>query len=110
MDVGPPKSENLSPHAVTVLEGRGIDVGEAARPPQQVCSHDFEMANLIIALDECEHKQLVRERFIRWADRVEYWHVEDLDRKSTDAALKEIESEIDRLITRLSSRERESNV
>lgn len=110
VDVGPPKSENLSPHAVTVLEGRGIDVGEAARLPQQACNHDFETADLIVALDEYEHKQLVRERFIRWADRVEYWHVEDLDRKSTDAAMKEIEEEIEGLITRLSFHERESNM
>jgi protein-tyrosine phosphatase len=110
VDLSPPKSENLSPHAVTVLEGRGIDVGKATRPPQQACSHDFETANLIVALDEYEHRQLVRERFIQWADRVEYWHVEDLDRKSTDAAMKEIEEEIERLITRLSSHERESNM
>ncbi len=56
------------------LKKRGIHrVAEGA--PQQVTAEDLESADLIVALNEPEHRPLLGELFPTWADRAEYWDV-----------------------------------
>ena len=38
---------------------------------------DFEAAHWIVALKEAEHLPLLQERFPAWAEKVEFWHVDD---------------------------------
>ena len=47
------------------------------RFPIQVTAEDFEMANWIVALKEAEHLPLLQERFPAWAEKVEFWEVDD---------------------------------
>ena len=47
------------------------------RFPIQVTADDFETANWIVALKEAEHLPLLQERFPAWAEKVEFWHVDD---------------------------------
>ena len=64
--------------AVKALETRGLRaVAEFARFPIQVTVEDFEMAKWIVALKEAEHLPLLQERFPAWAERVEFWQVDD---------------------------------
>lgn len=91
----------ISSHAVRGLEARGI-VPEAVRFPEQLHEQDLRSADLVIALNEREHRLLLDERFLSWSQRVEYWHVGDVGRAPVDDAMAEIEREIKRLILRLS--------
>jgi protein-tyrosine phosphatase len=97
-NVGP-----ISPYVLQELETRAILLTEHLRFPLQVHEHDLMAADLIIALEETEHRALFLERFPRWTDDVEYWHVPDLPRISVTEACTTIEREITRLIARLSS-------
>jgi protein-tyrosine phosphatase len=64
--------------AITALEARGLrGVADFARFPMQVRIDDFETANWIVALKEAEHLPLLQERFPAWAEKVEFWHVDD---------------------------------
>ena len=38
---------------------------------------DLEGADRVVALKEAEHRPLLQERFPAWANKVEFWHVDD---------------------------------
>jgi predicted translation initiation factor SUI1 len=73
-NVGP-----MAKSAVQLLRTRGIVSPAFDRAPTQVLPADFESADLVIALKEAEHRPLLIERYPAWAERVEYWQVEDDD-------------------------------
>jgi predicted translation initiation factor SUI1 len=72
-NVGP-----MAVSAVKALEARGLRaVTEFSRFPIQVTVGDFEAAHWIVALKEAEHLPLLHERFPAWAEKVEFWQVDD---------------------------------
>ena len=89
----------MAPSAVRALERLGVCVGEdCARMPAPATAADFERAQRVVALKRDEHLPLLRERFPAWAERVEFWHVDD-----APAALGRIEQEVRRLVARLAN-------
>jgi protein-tyrosine phosphatase len=72
-NVGP-----MAASAVKALEAMGVRAGDAiTRMPAQVTTDDLDGAALIVALKHAEHLPLLRERFPAWAEKVEFWHVDD---------------------------------
>src|SRR5690242_7669457 len=64
--------------AVKALEARGLRAAaDFGRFPIQATEEDFEAAHWIVALKEAEHLPLLKERFASWAEKVEFWHVDD---------------------------------
>jgi protein-tyrosine phosphatase len=96
-NVGP-----ISIHVVKGLEAKGITMNGQVRFPLQLQEQDLQVADLVIALKEAEHRLLLEKRFPLWSDKVEYWHVHDLGMASANEALGEIERQVNRLILRLS--------
>jgi protein-tyrosine phosphatase len=95
---------NLGPisiHAIRGLQTRGVELPSDIRDPIQLTEEDLEQANLIVVLDEAEHRPYMEERFPDWADKVTYWHVADLDVATTEEALTVAEREIRALVERL---------
>ncbi len=91
-NVGP-----MAVSAVQALEALGVRAAEAvARFPVQVTTDDLERAALVVALKHAEHLPLLQERFPAWAERVEFWHVDD-----TPEVLGLIEQEVMGLVARL---------
>jgi protein-tyrosine phosphatase len=91
-NVGP-----MAVSAVQALEALGVRVNEAvARFPAQVTTDDLERAALIVALKHAEHLPLLQERFPAWAEKVEFWHVDD-----APEVLGLIEREVMGLVARL---------
>lgn len=72
---------NVGPMAASAIEAlrtRGVCIGaECARPPAQVTADDLSRANRIVALKQAEHLPLLHERFPAWAEKVEFWHIDD---------------------------------
>jgi translation initiation factor 1 len=72
-NVGP-----MAASAIQALEVMGVCAGdECARSPTQVTAEDLEAADRIVALKRAEHLPLLQERFQPWAERVEFWHIDD---------------------------------
>src|SRR5436190_23501566 len=72
-NVGP-----MAVSAVEALDARGLRAAaECGRFPIQATAEDFESANWIVALKGAEHLPLLRERFPAWAEKVEFWEVDD---------------------------------
>ncbi len=83
--------------AIAALKAMGVRAAEAVtRLPAQVTTDDLEGAALIVALKHAEHLPLLQERFPAWAEKVEFWQVDD-----APGALASIEREIMDLTARL---------
>ena len=91
---------NVGPMAVSAikaLEAMGVRAGDAVtRMPAQVTTDDLERADRIVALKHAEHLPLLQERFPAWAEKVEFWHVDD-----APEVLGLIEQEVMGLVARL---------
>ncbi len=97
-------SYNIGPISVQAREGleaRGVFLAQNLRLPQQLDEHDLVRADRIFALNEAEHRSQLRARFPLWADRIEYWHVPDLNVASAAIALPAIEHQVHALIRQL---------
>jgi predicted translation initiation factor SUI1 len=83
--------------AINALKDMGVSAGvECARPPVQVTTDDFERADRVIALKQTEHLPLLQERFPAFAEKVEFWHVDD-----APEALAVIEREVMGFVARI---------
>jgi predicted translation initiation factor SUI1 len=83
--------------AVKALETRGVGAAaDFARFPMHVTVDDLDIADWIVALKQAEHLPLLQERFPAWAEKVEYWQVDD-----APEALALIEREVMDLTARL---------
>lgn len=72
-NVGP-----MAASAIKTLEAMGVRAGDAlTRMPAQVINSDLERADRIVALKHAEHMPLLQERFPAWAEKVEFWHIDD---------------------------------
>ena len=74
---------------------------DSRRYPIQLSEVDLEEADLVVALKKAEHHAMMVEQFPGWADRITYWHVDDLDCAAVDEALSLCESSVKALVDRL---------
>ena len=93
----------MSRYAVEALNQRMVNLSDKERLPQAASLEDFQTADRVIVLDELEHRPLIQERFPQWLDTVEYWLVHDIDRTSAPDALGQIEINVQKLISELTS-------
>ncbi len=91
----------MSKYAVEALKQRGIVILPEERFPQSVIEEDFQKYDLIIAVDESEHRPLMEERFLKWVDNIEYWLIHDIGETPPDEALGELEKKVRKLIEEL---------
>jgi protein-tyrosine phosphatase len=91
-NVGP-----MATTAVKALEALGVHAqASVTRFPAQVLVEDFEAADRVVALKQAEHFPLLQERYPAWAEKVEFWQVDD-----APEALDLIEREVMSLVARL---------
>jgi protein-tyrosine-phosphatase len=68
----------MAPSAVRALAALGVLSGDAVcRFPQRAAAADLEKADIIVALKQDEHRPMLMEHFPAWAEKVEYWHIDD---------------------------------
>jgi protein-tyrosine phosphatase len=84
----------LSRHTAAALVTQGISWAEYLRAPLRVTDVDFAAADRVIAVKEAEHRPMVEGDFPRWASRVEYWHVHDIDCATPAEALPQLERDV----------------
>ncbi|MGO9109397.1 MAG: low molecular weight phosphatase family protein [Thermoguttaceae bacterium] len=91
----------ISRYAVDALQQRGIPLEDQPREPKALTLADLAEADLVVAVKEAEHRAMMAEKFPLWKDRIEYWHVDDLDCAEAHEALPHLEKQIHDLIERL---------
>jgi protein-tyrosine phosphatase len=95
-NVGP-----ISVHTRQAVAARGIPLDEPVRDPIQCIESDLSSADRVVALKEAEHRPMLTRKFPGWPDRVEYWHIHDLDAATPVVALNEIEEKVTALVQSL---------
>jgi protein-tyrosine phosphatase len=95
-NVGP-----ISRSVLAALRERGIGLPPVLRSPVMAREKDFAGSDLVIALKEAEHRPLVEELFPAWVDKVDFWHVHDLDCCTPAETLPAIERLVNELLARL---------
>jgi protein-tyrosine phosphatase len=95
-NVGP-----ISRHTLSFLKARGILLDACGRFPVAVSDADFAAAQRVIAVKEAEHRPLVEAQFAKWRERVEYWHVHDVDCALPAESIRHLEREVVRLLEQL---------
>jgi protein-tyrosine phosphatase len=95
-EIGP-----ISRHAVDALNERDIPLNGNNRRPRQLGEPDLLDSDLIVAVKEAEHRAMMRAQFPDWEDRVEYWHVDDLDCAGPEEAIPLLETQVGELVDRL---------
>ena len=90
----------ISEFAVYRLTALGVPF-DRERFPIRLSETDLEHADRIVALKKAEHHAMMVEQFPAWADRAEYWHIDDLDCASANVSLPLCESCIEFLVDTL---------
>jgi protein-tyrosine phosphatase len=107
VDLGAGNVGPIAAATAQALRERGVAFDrDAARFPLQLAVEDLDAADHIVALKRAEHLPLIQARFSAWAaraapDRVEYWHVHDIDFAPPHKALPQIEAHVRALMGRL---------
>jgi protein-tyrosine phosphatase len=98
MNCGP-----ISRYTKSCLTARGILCETFERLPLPAAEVDFAASQRVIAVKEAEHRSLVEAKFSIWRDRVEYWHIHDVDCATPDEAIPLLEREVLNLLDRLAT-------
>jgi protein-tyrosine phosphatase len=98
-NVGP-----ISPFTLEGLARHGIVPPKPLRYPLALGEADLAAAAHVIAVKEAEHRPMLARKFPEWADRVEYWRVDDIDCARPAEAMALLEMEVGRLLERLAVR------
>jgi protein-tyrosine phosphatase len=101
-------AHNVGPVSRATLAGladRGVTLEGEHRGPLALSEEDLIHADHIVALKRDEHYPLMARHFPRWIDRVEYWHVHDLDFARPDETLAHIDRDVHVLIESLRNQE-----
>jgi protein-tyrosine phosphatase len=93
----------ISRYTIARLKEKGVAHDSDQRFPIPLSEDDLAAADHIVAVKEAEHRPLVAARFPAWCDRIEYWHVHDLDCATPDDAIPHLESELIQLLDRLAA-------
>jgi protein-tyrosine phosphatase len=90
----------ISRFTIERLTHLGIPLGDQ-RSPMDVTQEDLDAALHVVAVKEAEHLPLLLRRFPAVVERVEFWHVHDVDCAKPDEAMPDLEREVLGLIERL---------
>lgn len=91
----------ISTYTIANLKSRGIESESCERFPKPLTEADLATADHVVAVKEAEHRPLMKMKFPRWCDRIEYWAVHDLDCAQPDEAIPHLEREVVQLLERL---------
>ena len=94
-------AENIGPiseFALKALSDLDAIPAHPFRFPVACTVRDLELADLVIAMKEAEHRSLMKVKFNAWAERVTYWHVHDLDVADAAETTKLIDVSVNEII------------
>lgn len=80
------------------------------RFPIQLSQADLENADLVVALKKAEHHSMMLKQFPDWAEKIQYWHIDDLDCATADEALPICEECVDFLVKSLLAAQEEQEI
>jgi protein-tyrosine phosphatase len=90
----------MSRDTMAALRKLGIPFDKYLRLPLTVTDGDFHGAHHVVAVKEAEHRPMIERTFSKWLDRVEFWHVHDLDYCGPEETIPHLHREVVGLVER----------
>lgn len=91
----------ISRHTLAACERLILNRPAMERFPRKVTAEEFPAADLVIAVKEAEHRPMMERWFPEYLDRVEFWHVHDIDCAEPRDTIADLELRIAALLERL---------
>ena len=91
----------MSRDTIAALRELDIFVDEHLRLPIKVTDDDFAANHHIVAVKEQEHRPMIQREFPGWLEKVEFWHVHDLDCCGPEEAIPHLNQEVTGLLLKL---------
>jgi protein-tyrosine phosphatase len=88
----------ISPHVTTFLGKLNIPLVETGSAIK-LKLNDLERADVVIILDEKEHRPMLQASFPDWEPRVTYWNFEDDYMTSPDEVLPKLNDKVEKFLT-----------
>ncbi|MEL6672894.1 MAG: low molecular weight phosphatase family protein [Bacteroidota bacterium] len=79
--------DGLSPYAKAYLDAEKVPIQAPKRLPKDIQEPDFHTYDLIICMDEDEHRPMMQEKFPQYENQVTYWRFPDLHLASSQTVL-----------------------
>ncbi|EFO80283.1 protein tyrosine phosphatase [Oscillochloris trichoides DG-6] len=98
---GPWNNGPVAPVVLERLRAAALPIPDALREPLRLSRADLEAANLLIALDEREHRPYVEGLGSAWVARFIFWQIPDLHEWPASRALDAIEDAVVGLIAQI---------
>lgn len=95
---------SISVHTRVALGRLKIACDSTQRFPRPVTQADFEAATHVVAVKEAEHRLLLDRHYPQWTDKVEFWHIHDIDCAHPDDALPQLHEHVVKLVERLATK------
>ena len=92
---------DLSGHTAAALAERGVHLRHTGPVRVQISDQDLLSADLVVALDDKEHRPMLREMFPDWEKKITFWGVQDMPHIWPQEALPAIEARVRDLIATL---------
>jgi protein-tyrosine phosphatase len=92
----------ISHFTVQALAERGIATEGEHRFPKPLTLADLTTADLVVAVKEAEHRPMMVQKFPQWENRIQYWHIDDLDCAQPEESLPKLEDKLRELVRGLS--------
>ncbi len=90
----------ISEFAAYRLTALGVPF-DGDRFPVQLSDADLENADLVVAVKKREHHAMMLDQFPKWAEKIRYWHVDDIDCATPDESLPLCQACIEALVKTL---------
>ncbi len=103
LDPDPRNAGPISGYTRLALQRLGISLDEDVQFPICAADGDFQGCHHIVAVKEAEHRPLMERLFPGLMERVEFWHVHDLDCAGPEGSLPQLERLVRELVERLAS-------
>lgn len=97
-NVGP-----ISPHVIPALRQLNVWSQAIPRGPVQCTLDDLARADLVVAVKEAEHREMLATRYPGWESKCRYWNIHDLDAATPQTAIAEIVRLVTELVKELSN-------
>lgn len=96
----------ISIYAKQALNEQGVEASDSERYPISVSENDFEIADLVIALDHSEHNPMVIEQFPEYQHQVKYLDIGDVHIEDPQSAITRLTENLEDLITQLNAEQK----
>lgn len=103
LDPDPRNPGPMSRDTMEALQKQGIPFDKHLRLPLTVNENDFQRAHHVVAVKEAEHRPLIQRNFPHWLERVEFWHVHDLDCSGPEWTIPHLDREVTALVEKLTA-------